>query len=92
MAAADASEGLLARPAVRRALLIGPALAIIGAFMLLPLGLMAYVSLLERGLHGGVEWHSFTPEAYVKFLFERDLMGNLEVNTDYLQIDRKSVV
>jgi spermidine/putrescine transport system permease protein len=53
---------------------------------------MAYVSVLERGLHGGVEWHSYTPEAYIKFLFETDLMGNLQVNTDYLQIFGRSFV
>lgn len=81
---------LLARPAVRRALLVAPALGFIGAFMLLPLGLMAYVSVLERGLHGGVEWTSYTPEAYVKFLFERDLMGEIALNTDYLQIFGRS--
>lgn len=90
MAGADASASFLARPAVRRALLVLPALGVIGAFMLLPLSLMAYVSFLERGLHGGVEWQTFTADAYIKFLVERDLMGQLALNTDYLQIFARS--
>ncbi|MGF1526937.1 MAG: ABC transporter permease [Candidatus Competibacterales bacterium] len=58
--------------------------------MVLPLGLMVYVSFLERGLNGGVVWHSLTPEAYVQFLFERDLDGSLLWNVDYLQIFARS--
>ena len=65
---------------------IGPAVLIIGVFMLVPLGLMAYISILERGLHGGVIWGAHTGEAYVNFLFERALDGSLRLNTDYLQI------
>lgn len=70
--------------------LLLPALFMIGFFMLLPLGLMAYVSLLERGVNGGVVWGSYTAEAYVQFLFERDLDDSLLLNTDYLQIFLRS--
>jgi len=78
-------------PATRTRLLqIVPAMAIIGVFMLAPLGLMAYVSLLEKGLNGGVVWDQHTPEAYVNFIFERDLDDNLVINTDYLQIFARS--
>ena len=70
--------------------LLLPALFIIGFFMLLPLGLMAYVSLLERGVNGGVVWGSYTAEAYLQFLFERDLDDSLLLNTDYLQIFLRS--
>ena len=66
--------------------LIGPAALIIGVFMVLPLGLMAYISVLERGPNGGVIWGAHTAEAYVNFLFERDLDDSLLLNTDYLQI------
>jgi spermidine/putrescine transport system permease protein len=66
--------------------LIGPATLIIGVFMVLPLGLMAYISVLERGPNGGVIWGAHTVEAYVNFLFERDLDDSLLLNTDYLQI------
>ncbi len=74
----------------RRLALLTPALLVIGVFMVLPLGLMVYVSFLERGLNGGVVWHSLTPEAYVQFLFERDLDGSLLWNVDYLQIFARS--
>ncbi len=79
-----------ARVLAGRAGLIGPAIAIIGVFMLLPLGLMAYVSILERGEYGGVVWDQHTAEAYFAFLFERNLDGSVEVNTDYLQIYARS--
>ena len=74
----------------KRVLQITPAVAIIGFFMLAPLGLMAYVSLLEKGLNGGVVWDSMTSEAYVNFIFERDLDDSLILNTDYLQIFARS--
>lgn len=73
-----------------RTALIGPAIAIIGVFMLMPLGLMAYVSILERGEYGGVVWDQHTAEAYFAFLFERDLDGSVALNTDYLQIYARS--
>ena len=74
----------------KRFLQITPAVAIIGFFMVAPLILMAYVSILEKGVNGGVVWDSTTPEAYVNFIFERDLFGELIVNTDYLQIFARS--
>ncbi|RDD63117.1 ABC transporter permease [Ferruginivarius sediminum] len=76
----------------QRTALLAPSLAIIGGFMVLPLILMAYVSILEKGTHGGVEWGTYSAEAYIKFLFERDLMGSLSVNADYLQIFLRSFV
>src|SRR5690554_886781 len=83
-------EGLGRNRFLRRGLLLGPALFVIGFFMILPLFLMAYVSILERGLAGGVQWGQHTVEAYVRFLFERDLMDNLVVNIDYLRIFGRS--
>lgn len=74
----------------RLILLVAPALLIIGVFMLLPLGLMAYVSILERGINGGVQWGVHTVDAYVAFLFEEDLLGNLAINPDYVQIFGRS--
>lgn len=74
----------------KRVLQIAPALAIIGFFMVAPLGLMAYVSLLQKGVNGGVVWDVHTAEAYVNFIFERDLDDSLIVNTDYLQIFARS--
>jgi spermidine/putrescine transport system permease protein len=77
---------VFSRKLLGRAGLLGPALIIIGVFMLVPLGLMAYVSILERGEYGGVIWDAHTPEAYLNFFLERNLDGTLEVNTDYLSI------
>jgi spermidine/putrescine transport system permease protein len=76
--------------ASRRLLLIGPAVLVIGVLMLVPLGLMAYVSVLERGTAGGVRWGQHTAEAYVALPFERDLDGSLLLNADYLQIFLRS--
>lgn len=75
---------------LQRLLLIGPALLVIGLLMLGPLLLMAYVSILERGPNGGVVWGAHTLEAYVAFLFERDLDDSLILNTDYLRIFLRS--
>lgn len=77
-------------PALGRAALVGPALLFIAVFMLIPIGLMGYVSFLERGEYGGVRWRDYTGEAYVAFLFERDFDDNLVLNTDYLQIFLRS--
>lgn len=76
----------------RRILLLAPALTWITIFLVLPLGLMAWVSTLARGTAGTVLWHEHTADAYVQFLFERDLMDNLVVNTDYLRIFARSFV
>jgi spermidine/putrescine transport system permease protein len=85
------SPGTTARTgAARRLVLVAPALLVIGLLMLLPLGLMAYVSVLERGAAGGVRWGQHTLEAYVAFLFERDLDDSLVLNADYLQIFLRS--
>ena len=83
-------SGLWSRTAMRRLGLIGPTMAFIGIFMLIPIGLMAYVSVLERGEYGGVEWDAYTIEAYVNFFFERNLDDSFSVNTDYLRIFLRS--
>ena len=75
-----------------RLLLIAPSAALIGVVLLAPLGLLLVVSLLERDPNGGVVWGSYSVEAYVNFLFERDLNGSLSLNTDYLQIFARSIV
>jgi spermidine/putrescine transport system permease protein len=74
-----------------RLALLTPSLGWIFAFLVLPLGLMAYISTLARGPMGGVIWNRHTADAYIQFLFERDLMDNLVVNTDYLRIFVRSI-
>jgi spermidine/putrescine transport system permease protein len=73
------------------ALLIAPAVLTIAFFMLAPLGLMGLVSLLEKGINGGVRWGSYTVEPYIQFLFERDLDDSLILNTDYIEIFWRSI-
>jgi spermidine/putrescine transport system permease protein len=75
---------------LRQLALTAPALLFLGAFMLIPLLLMLYVSVLERGSYGGVVWGSHTGIAYQKLLYERDLLGNLSFNSDYIAIFARS--
>ncbi len=70
--------------------LTAPAALYLALFMIAPLLLMLYVSVLERAPFGGVIWGSFTPIAYEKLLFERDLAGQLSFNGDYLAIFARS--
>lgn len=77
-------------PGVQRALMIGPAVLVIGVFMIVPLGLMAYVSVLERGPYGGVIWDQLTARAYLNIVFERALDGTLGFNADYISIFARS--
>lgn len=76
---------------LRVSLLIFPAMFMICVFMIGPLGIMSYVSLLERGINGGVNWISdFNPESYVAFLFDRNLDDSLSFNDAYLRIFLRS--
>jgi spermidine/putrescine transport system permease protein len=70
--------------------LISPAAIVVFVFMLMPMLLMALMSWLEPGQFGGVKWGSYTPEAYVKFLFDRNLSDVMVFNTDYLSIFSRS--
>ena len=71
-------------------LLVAPAALFLIVFMLVPVGLMLYVSTLERGAFGGVNWGSHTTIAYEKLLFERDLAGQIAFNGDYIAIILRS--
>ena len=77
---------------LRRWSLLAPAMAILGLFVVAPLGFMAFVSTLDRGPQGTVVWDRHSLDAYVQFLFERDLMGRLTINTDYLRIFSRSIL
>lgn len=73
----------------RQALLL-PAILTIGFLLVSALLLMAYISILERGPDGTVDWGHYTPSAYIQFFFERDFDDNLVLNTDYLRIFLRS--
>lgn len=70
--------------------LTAPAALFLVAFMVAPLLLMVYVSTLERAPFGGVLWGSHTAVAYEKLLLERDLLGALSFNSDYIAIFGRS--
>jgi len=76
--------------AVQRGVLIGPAVLIIGGFLIAPLLLMVYISFLERQSIGGVHWDRHSTEAYLRFLFERNLDDTLSLRLDYLGIFLRS--
>ena len=78
------------RDLIRRWALIAPAGLTIVVFMVLPMAVMALISVLEPGTFGGVKWEQYTPEAYIKFLFDRNLDDSLALNTDYLSIFSRS--
>ena len=71
-------------------LLVAPALAVLAVLMVGPLVLMGYVSFLERGEYGGVQWDAWSAEAYLRFAFERDFDDTLLFNPDYLTIFARS--
>ena len=72
--------------------LSAPALVIIGLFGILPLMIMVIYSFLEAGEYGGVVWN-FSTEAYVSFLFQRDIFdGTLSFSPDYLVIYLRSII
>ena len=76
----------------RSLILLSPAFVLIGAFGLAPLGLILVYSFLVPGTYGGVVWE-FSAEAYIQFLFERDIFdGTLAFNSSYLQIGARSVI
>jgi spermidine/putrescine transport system permease protein len=101
MAAADlpGGEGVMAAPAraarndVRRNwLLTTPALVVIGIFGVAPLLIIVAYSLLRAAPYGGVEW-VFSTDAYVSFLFQKDIFDDTLVFTpDYLLIYLRSFV
>jgi spermidine/putrescine transport system permease protein len=75
---------------LRRWGLIIPTTLVIFVFMVLPMLVMALISVLQPGNFGGVKWGQYSLDAYQKFVLERDLSDNLVVNTDYLNIFSRS--
>jgi len=73
-----------------RALLIGPAAGAIVVLMVIPLALMAWISIQKRDFAGGVFWNEYSPEAYLRFVFERNLDDSLSWNFNYILIILRS--
>ena len=75
----------------RRVLGLSPALALIGIFMLVPIGIIVAFSFLEADPYGGVE-AAFSTEAYTQLLFERDFDDTLLFSRANLLIFGRSFV
>jgi spermidine/putrescine transport system permease protein len=74
----------------RRASLLSPALVTIGGFLIAPLFIVLVYSFLTPGTFGGVIW-DWTFDAYIQFLFERDIFDeSLVFSTAYLGIYSRS--
>ncbi|HEX6144485.1 MAG TPA: ABC transporter permease [Geminicoccaceae bacterium] len=95
--ARPAGDLLEARPAtvrrrrrVARLWLLAPALLILAGLLILPLLIMAVYSFLTPGTFGGVIWE-VSLDAYVQFLFERDIFDDtLRFTSAYLGIYGRS--
>ncbi len=83
----SAAEARADRGHVRRNwLLLSPTMVIIGVFGILPLFIALTYSFLEADTYGGVRW-TFSTEAYVQLLFERDMFDDILVfNSAYIEI------
>lgn len=76
---------------IRRILLL-PSLLVIGGGLILPIGIVVVYSFLRPGTYGGVIW-DFTFNAYIQFLFERDIFDNtLNFQAAYLEIYLRSFI
>jgi spermidine/putrescine transport system permease protein len=73
-----------------RLLLFAPAFIVIFGFLVVPLGFIVVYSFLTPGTYGGVVWR-FSINAYVQFLFERDIFTQeLQFTSAYLSIYGRS--
>jgi len=72
--------------------LVAPSLLIIAIFGVAPLMIVVVYSFLEAATYGGVIWN-FSTDAYVQFLFERDLFDEtLHFSWAYPQIFGRSIL
>ncbi|MDH3742998.1 MAG: ABC transporter permease [Hyphomicrobiales bacterium] len=74
----------------RRWLGLGPAMVVIGIFMVLPMMILVVFSFLEADPYGGVE-PVFSLEAYIQILYEIDFDDTVVFNPIYLNIIARSV-
>lgn len=60
--------------------------------MVVPIAITTVYSFLEPAQYGGVIWN-FSPEAYTRVLFERDIFDDsLSFSTDYIRIFARSLI
>jgi spermidine/putrescine transport system permease protein len=69
-----------------------PSLVIISIFGIVPLFIILVYSFLKAAAYGGVEWH-FTTDAYLNFLFQKDIFDDtLQFTPDYLIIYLRTTI
>ena len=68
-----------------------PAWGLMLATLMVPLVIVALVSVAERGAYGGFAW-AFTLEPYKEILFSEDWDGNLVFDPKYLAIIGRTLV
>lgn len=79
-------------PIMSRLLLLSPVVLTLLALIVVPLGIMGYISLLPRNLFGGVDWEGeWQLQSYVQLFFQEDFDGNLELNWVYAQALLRSI-
>lgn len=69
---------------------LAPAWIIMALTLVVPIGIVALVSLSTRGAYGGFAW-GFSAESYVQLLFAQGWSGGMEFNPQYLQIIGRTV-
>lgn len=80
-------------PALRRLGLLTPALATIALLIGLPLILLIWISLLQKGGSSGVDWNAAPSLGnYIRLAWEEDFDGTMILNTSYLVILMRSVL
>ncbi len=91
MALQESLAGPQARRDLRiRRILLLPPLMVIGFGLVVPIGIVLVYSFLTPGTYGGVVWE-VSLDAYVQFLFERDIFDEtLVFSTAYLEIYLRS--
>ena len=76
----------------RNRLLAAPSLVVIAIFGIVPLLIILVYSFLKAAAYGGVEW-KFSTDAYLNFLFQRDIFDDtLQFTPDYLIIYLRSAL
>jgi spermidine/putrescine transport system permease protein len=70
--------------------LIGPAVVAITVLMVIPLAMTAWISIQARSYGGGVHWGELSGEAWLRFLFERQLDDSLTLSFNTLEIILRS--
>ena len=75
-----------------RLLLTAPAMLVLLVFLLAPRTGTLLGSSLHAGDYVGLVWGQYSLDAYINFLYERDLDDSWVFNTDYLQIFQRSLL